>query len=465
MRLLRLSSVTAATLVTAGLVTLGSGPAAAEPQPLVASATGAQEVPGPGDPDGAGEGSFTVDAATGELCYLVAAGGIEQAVAMHIHEAPQGVAGPVVVPLDPATIGADTATDAVVGVALAADILADPAGYYLNIHTPAFPDGAVRGQLAVPVEDEVLLTAAADGEQEVPGPGDPDGTAVGNFAVGDDQLCYVVEAANVTLPLTGMHIHRAPPGVAGPVVVPLDPAVVNSSTETCTTVDMALAADILADPAGYYLNIHTPAFPDGAVRGQLAVPLEDEVLLTAAADGEQEVPGPGDPDGTAVGDFAVGDDQLCYVVQAANVTLPLTGMHIHRAPPGVAGPVVVPLDPAVVNSSTETCTDVDPVLLDEIVADPGAFYLNLHNADFPQGAVRGQLVVPGTPPPTTTTSSTTSTTAAPATTSTVRLPTRVNAGSGGQATGGDTPVVGLALLAGGLALAAGSALAWRRRTV
>jgi hypothetical protein len=110
---------------------------------------------------------------------------------------------------------------------------------------------------------------------------------------------------------------------------------------------------------------------------------------------------------------------------------------------------------------------VDPALLDEIAADPGAFYLNLHNADFPQGAVRGQLAVPGTPPPTTTTTvaPTTSTTARPTTTSTVRLPTRVDAGSGGQAADGGAPVVGLALLAGGLALATGSLVAWRRRAV
>jgi hypothetical protein len=338
-RILRLSSVAAGTLVTAGLLTLGSGPAAAEPQPLVASATGAEEVPGPGDPDGAGEGSFTVDAATGELCYLVAAGGIEPAAAMHIHEAPRGVAGPVVVALDPARVNADT--------------------------------------------------------------------------------------------------------------------------ETCLTVEAGLAADILDDPAGYYLNIHTPSFPDGAVRGQLAVPVTDEELLVAVADGRQEVPGPGDPDGTAAGDFALrGDGELCYLVEATNIALPLTGMHIHRGAAGVAGPVVVPLDPAAVNATSETCTDVAPALLDEIAANPGAFYLNLHNAEFPDGAVRGQLAVIGTPAPTTTT------TAAPTTTtSTVRLPTRVDAGSGGQAADEGAPVLGVVLLAGGLALAAGSALAWRRRGV
>ena len=327
----------AAGLVAAGVVTLGAGPVAAEPQPLVASATGAEEVPTPGDPDGAGEGVFSVDADTGELCYLVAADGIDPAVAMHIHEAPRGVAGPVVVPLDPARINADT--------------------------------------------------------------------------------------------------------------------------ETCVTVETALAADILADPAGYYLNIHTAAFPEGAVRGQLAVPVVEEVLLTATAEGEQEVPGPGDPDGTAVGEFALLGDQLCYLVEATNVALPLTGMHIHRAPVAVAGPVVVPLDPAVVNADAETCVDVDPALLDEIAADPGAFYLNLHNAEFPDGAVRGQLAVAGTP------ASTTTSTTAPTTTTTVRLPTRVDAGSGGQAADGDAPVLGLVLLTGGLALAAGSVVVWRRRAV
>jgi hypothetical protein len=144
-RFLPLSSVAAAALITAGVVTLGAAPVAAEPQPLVASATGAEEVPGPGDPDGAGEGSFTVDAATGELCYLVAAGGIEPAAAMHIHEAPRGGGRAGGGRPRPARVNADTETCLTVEAGLAADILDDPAGYYLNIHTPSFPDGAVRG--------------------------------------------------------------------------------------------------------------------------------------------------------------------------------------------------------------------------------------------------------------------------------------------------------------------------------
>ena len=58
-------------------------------------------------------------------------------------------------------------------------------------------------------------------------------------------------------------------GVAGPPVLTLDTPVDGRSSK-CYGVDKALAAAIIANPAGYYVNVHTNAYPKGAIRGQLA---------------------------------------------------------------------------------------------------------------------------------------------------------------------------------------------------
>jgi len=58
-------------------------------------------------------------------------------------------------------------------------------------------------------------------------------------------------------------------GANGPVVVPLDPKTINGANAGVSAT-AALAKQIAANPAGFYVNIHTPAAPGGALRGQLA---------------------------------------------------------------------------------------------------------------------------------------------------------------------------------------------------
>lgn len=108
---------------------------------------GDTEVPA-GDPDGSGSATITVDAATKQVCYDITVTGIADATASHIHKGAAGEAGPVVVGLD--TDGFSGSTKACVtadDAAVVADILANPANYYVNVHTADFPGGAVRGQL------------------------------------------------------------------------------------------------------------------------------------------------------------------------------------------------------------------------------------------------------------------------------------------------------------------------------
>ena len=121
--------------------------------------------------------------------------------------------------------------------------------------------------------DQVQLTATLLGANEVPGPGDPNGTGTATVTVdtSSGQLCYQLTASGFTTHPIAAHIHHGGPGEAGPVVVPLTPPT-DGNSSGCVTVDPALANGIAtyADQA-YYVNIHTAAFPDGAARGQLFV--------------------------------------------------------------------------------------------------------------------------------------------------------------------------------------------------
>jgi hypothetical protein len=109
--------------------------------------TGAAEAPGPGDPDGSGTAVFRLNYGQGEICYELTVENIDPATAAHIHIAPAGSPGPVVVPLAAPTSGSSSGC-AEVSRDLIKAIIQNPEAYYVNVHNAAFPPGAVRGQLS-----------------------------------------------------------------------------------------------------------------------------------------------------------------------------------------------------------------------------------------------------------------------------------------------------------------------------
>jgi hypothetical protein len=115
-------------------------------RPLSIAMTGAAEAPGPGDPDGTGTATITLNHGQGQVCFELTVANIDTATAAHIHEAPVGVPGPVVVGLTPPATGSSAGCVAV-APALVKEIQQNPAAYYVNVHNAAFPAGAVRGQL------------------------------------------------------------------------------------------------------------------------------------------------------------------------------------------------------------------------------------------------------------------------------------------------------------------------------
>jgi hypothetical protein len=119
---------------------------------------------------------------------------------------------------------------------------------------------------------------------------------------------------------------------------------------------------------------------------------QQQLPLVATLIGAAERPEPGDEDG--VGSAAIlvdpGQGAVCYALHAANIE-PAIAAHIHQGGTDTAGPIVVHLSPPAGGNASGCTEGLDPDLLTRIMQDPRAFYVNVHNAAFPDGAVRGQL--------------------------------------------------------------------------
>jgi hypothetical protein len=140
------AAVVFAVLIPAGPVGADAG------RPFATTLTGAAEVP-PADPDASGSASIILNQGLGTVCFDLSWANVDGTVfAAHIHLAPVGVNGPIVVPLFAGSFaGTDSLSGCVEGVDrdLIKAIRQDPSAYYVNVHsTPDFPGGAIRGQLA-----------------------------------------------------------------------------------------------------------------------------------------------------------------------------------------------------------------------------------------------------------------------------------------------------------------------------
>ena len=126
---------------------LAGGVLAAETT-LTADLAGVTEGENPGNPDGSGSATITLDPESGEVCWDMTAEDIGAVTQSHIHTGAEGASGGVLIPLD--VDGFDGSTEGCTSDVAAADIqmvLDNPAGFYVNLHTTDFPAGAIRGQL------------------------------------------------------------------------------------------------------------------------------------------------------------------------------------------------------------------------------------------------------------------------------------------------------------------------------
>jgi hypothetical protein len=104
------------------------------------------------------------------------------------------------------------------------------------------------------------------------------------------------------------------------------------------------------------------------------------------------VPNQGDLDGGGVAAVTLnqGQGEVCINMTLTNIVQPVAA-HIHAAPAGTNGPVVVNFTSLISGFTVNGCVSADPALIKAIRQHPELYYVNAHNIDFPGGAVRGQL--------------------------------------------------------------------------
>lgn len=130
---------------------------------------------------------------------------------------------------------------------------------------------ALAGCETVAEHVDETYSATLTGAAEVPGPGDADGSGNAEVTIVDgvDNVCYEINNVAGISPATAAHIHRGAAGIAGPPVVTLE-APTDGESVGCVQAPEAVADEIEANPAGFYVNVHTADYPNGAIRGQLA---------------------------------------------------------------------------------------------------------------------------------------------------------------------------------------------------
>jgi hypothetical protein len=222
---------------------------------------------------GTGAGGVIVDPTTKEITGGVTFTGLTGApTGAHIHRANGTIAIGMVLAADNATATLPAGTTAGTGPVLAdadyAELLAGT--LYFNVHTVANGGGEIRGQINVQGGVTAGL-AALDGTQE----GNAStavgrGTIVFDSATRNILICYVNhDVANTSV----AHIHTGAPGVSGPPnVVTLTQGTNVYYAPTTPSPVMLTTTNVTDMNAGNtYFNVHSAAFPNGEIRGQIAV--------------------------------------------------------------------------------------------------------------------------------------------------------------------------------------------------
>ncbi len=313
---------------------------------------------------------------------------VEDVTAVHIHDGDIGMNGEVAFGLE--MDGTDTYTLAETDIT--SELLEDleDGDWYINVHTEAFENGEVRGQIVA--DDMAIVTFKMSGKQEVPAVStlaDGYGYALVSTTTYDLELVVYTEDMDDA---SAAHLHTGRIGANGDVLVALEQSA-DDMNMWMTPDDTMIDEDTLAVlvSGGHYVNVHSPAFPGGEVRGQILT--DNYALATFTLSGAQEVPAV-TTDAYGSGYALVNTDD--YALELKVVTEGVddaTMAHIHTGRIGMNGDVLVALEQS--GSDPGTWMTPEDAMIDEEtfnVLASGGHYVNVHTNDNAGGELRGQIL-------------------------------------------------------------------------
>lgn len=258
--------------------------------------TGSQEVP-PRAVSGFGNATVMFDGTRENVIVTITVTDLGAPINnFHIHEGPAGGTGPVVVDL--ITLGGVFENGTMTGTfPVAADVahrmLQNPRNFYVNVHTTQFPGGAVRGQLSDVTGGVIRYAAELRPENENPPVGTSAyGSALVLLDLVNNTITWEVNTSGIAEARLA-HIHRGAAGANGPVVINFATApaqIAGGHTHGSAAIAAVQSANLTAadltnlgaaeTAAGYYVNVHSAAFPGGEIRGQLVPANEYDIAVS-----------------------------------------------------------------------------------------------------------------------------------------------------------------------------------------
>ena len=247
---------------------------------------------------------------------------------------------------------------------------------------------ACNDHLTAPADGKISFVSTLSGAGEKPTSVSTaaSGTFVGELDRATRVLSYTVTYSGIT-PTAG-HLHRinAANGT-GPVEIPF-PSVASSPIIGRATLTTTTRVDSLIN-GFYYVNLHTPAYPGGEIRGNVRVngPIKLKAILNGA--GEKPAPTPSAATGTFAGIVDPSTRVLSYTVTYSGIT-PAMG-HLHRVNNTTTGtgPVEIPFASVASSPIIGTTTLTTNGRLDSLFN--GYYYANLHTPAYPGGEIRGDI--------------------------------------------------------------------------
>jgi len=292
---------------------------------------------------------------------------------IHLHRGRAGENGDVVLDLSSSlqgdVVAAATKLSSIPPAVIAAALKGE---LYVAVHTMLNPGGELRGQLEA--ETDVQLSAMLSGEAQVR----QDGKKLRIWAV-----------FSGTAQVTAAHLHRGASGTNGDVVADLSGMIrgntIVGELDASSFVEALLRGEV-------YMNIHTSAYPNGELRGQLSTTARTQLAFEVWLDGAQQVP-PISTMARGVGKFwlSASVDTLWWDIYADGLSSTITGVHLHRGAVGASGDVLLDLSASVQQNGwiRGSSTSVSSALIAALLS--GQVYVNIHTANNPNGEIRGQV--------------------------------------------------------------------------